>query len=103
MRRWVWVLAITMLVAGRTAAHAQKPTAGWVRSDLKPVTQPELAGGLLILYVAAGGGLQVEGLDPKTGKTLWRDNASTGAVTAGVPPAVGVAGSTVVFLSLIHI
>jgi outer membrane protein assembly factor BamB len=46
-----------------------------------------------------GGGIQVVGLDPKTGKTVWRDNASPGDTTAGVEPALGVVGSTVSFLS----
>jgi PQQ-like domain len=75
-----------------------KPAAGWVRSDLRPVTQPESAGGVLVLYVEAGGGLEVAGLDPKTGRTLWRDSASPGATTPGVAPVLGVAGSTVAFL-----
>jgi hypothetical protein len=63
------------------------------------VTQPEPAGGLLVLYVEAGGGLQVVALDPKTGRTRWHDSASPGQITPGVTPAVGVAGSTVAFLS----
>jgi hypothetical protein len=72
---------------------------GWVRSDLKPITQPESAGGVLVLYVQAGGGLAAAALDPKTGRTVWQQNASPGNITPGVVPALGVAGSTVTFLS----
>jgi outer membrane protein assembly factor BamB len=113
VRRWLWLSAIAVLVAGctggtshapaaptgTTSVHAQRPTVGWVRSDLKPVTQPESAGGLVVLYVEAGGGLQVAALDPKTGRTVWHDRASPGDITPGVAPALGVAGSTVAFLS----
>ena len=102
IRRWLWLSVVAVLVAGCSGggSHSSaKPTAGWVRSDLKPVTQPELAGGLVVLYVAAGGGLQVVALDPKTGRTLWHDRASPGSTTPGVAPVLGVAGSTVAFLS----
>ena len=101
------IAALIVIAAGGTvyalarhtaSVHAQKPTVGWVRSDLKPVTQPELAGGVLVFYVEAGGGLQVAALDPMTGRTVWHDSASPGDTTPGVPPALGVAGSTVVFL-----
>jgi outer membrane protein assembly factor BamB len=112
MRRWLWLSAAAVLVAGCTSGnshsstapastasvHAQKPAAGWVRSDLKPVTQPESAGGVLVLYIEAGGGLQVAALDQKTGRTVWHDSASPGNSTPGVPPVLGVVGSTVAFL-----
>ena len=101
VRRWLWLPAVAVLVAGCSGggSHpAAKPTAGWVRSDLKPVTQPELAGGLLVLYAEAGGGLQVDALDPKTGKTVWHDSASPGHTTPGVVPVLGVVGSIVAFL-----
>lgn len=112
IKRWPWLPAIVVLVAGCTSGsshsstapasmasvHAQKPAAGWVRSDLKPVTQPESAGGVLVLYIEAGGGLQVAALDPKTGRTVWHDSASPGDTTAGVAPALGVVGSIVAFL-----
>ena len=71
------IAALIAIAAGGTvyalarhtaSVHAQKPTVGWVRSDLKPVTQPELAGGVLVFYVEAGGGLQVAALDPMTGE-----------------------------------
>lgn len=97
-RRRLWLSAIAILVAScGTSVHSQKPI-GWVRSDLKPVSQPVLAGGRLVLYVEAGGGLQVVALDPQTGRTLWHDAASPGRVTAGVTPLLGVAGSIVTFL-----
>ena len=118
MRRRPWLAAVSLLAVGcsgagghssaatsgsagakpsATPAHA-KPPAGWAR-DLTPVTMPQLAGGRLVFYAEGGGGIQVVGLDPKTGKTVWRDNASPGDTTPGVSPALGVAGSTVAFLS----
>ncbi len=115
--RRLWLGAVSLLVVGcgagghpsaaslsatgaktsTTPAHA-KP-AGWVRTDLTPVSPPQLAGGRLVLYVEGGGGIQVVGLDPKTGKTVWRDDASPGDTTPGVTARLGVAGSTVAFLS----
>jgi outer membrane protein assembly factor BamB len=89
-------LSATGAKTSATPAHA-KP-AGWVRTDLTPVSPPQLAGGRLVLYAEGGGGIQVVGLDPKTGKTVWRDNASPGDTTPGVSARLGVAGSTVVFL-----
>jgi outer membrane protein assembly factor BamB len=105
IRRWLWLSAIAVLVAGCSGASSHsstKPTAGWVRSDVRPVTQPESAGGVLVLYVEAGGGLEVAALDPKTGRTLWHDSASPGDTTPGVAPALGVAGATVAFLRPVH-
>ncbi|HET6187827.1 MAG TPA: PQQ-binding-like beta-propeller repeat protein [Trebonia sp.] len=119
MRRRLWFAAASLLVVGcsgagghssaatsgsagakpsATPAHA-KPPAGWARTDLTPVTMPQLAGGRLVFYAEGGGGIQVVGLDPNTGKTVWRDNASPGDTTPGVSPTLGVAGSTVAFLS----
>jgi outer membrane protein assembly factor BamB len=72
--------------------------AGWVRTDLVPLSPPQLAGGHLVLYVEGDGGIEVVGLDPKTGKTAWHDDASPGATAPGVEPALGVAGSTVAIL-----
>jgi hypothetical protein len=103
-RRWLWLPTIAVLAAGCSAGSShstaqtstksptEKPAVGWVRSDLKPVTQPESADGLLVLYVQAGGGLQVDALDPKTDQTVWHDSASPGGITPGVPPVLGVAG-----------
>jgi outer membrane protein assembly factor BamB len=97
-RRRLWLSAVIVLVAGcGTPVYAQKPT-GWIRSDLKPVSQPVLANGHLVLYVEAGGGLEVVALDPLTGRTLWHDTASPGYTAPGVSPALGVAGSIVTFL-----
>jgi outer membrane protein assembly factor BamB len=61
-----------------------------VRSDLKPLTQPIVAGGLFVLYVAAPGGLGVTGLDPASGRTVWQVAASRAHTTAGVAPSLDV-------------
>jgi hypothetical protein len=55
----------------------------------------------LVLYIEGGGGIQVAGLDPLTGKTLWHEDASPGDTTGGVAPNLAVSGSTVAFLSAI--
>jgi hypothetical protein len=75
--RWRW-----------SGGDQAKPPAGWARTDLTPVTMPQLAGGRLVFSAEGGGGIQVVGLDPKTGKTVWRDNASPGDTTAGVSPTL---------------
>lgn len=114
-RRWLLLFPLAVLIAGCSGGGSKSATVttttattlggpvkaavGWVRSDLKPVTQPEPAGPGLVLYVQAGGGLEVVALDAKTGRTLWQKNASPGAITPGVVAAVGVAGSVVAFLS----
>ena len=116
IRRRLWLAAVAVLVAGcsgagghssvktsATPAHTTpvhtKPLVGWDRIDLTPLSMPQLAGGRLVLYAEGGGGIQVLGLDPKTGKTVWRDNASPGDTAPGVAPVLGVAGSVVAFLS----
>lgn len=115
-RRWLLPFLLLVLVSAcsgggsksgvsvtttSTALSSSLParTAGWIRSDLKPVSQPEPAGGSLVLYVQAGSGLQVVALDPETGRTMWQQDASPGNITPGVTPAVGVVGSTVTFLT----
>lgn len=74
IRRWLLLFSVLVLAAAcsgggsksesarsttTTGSSSTVPagTSGWVRSDLKPVTQPEPAGGVLVLYVQAGGGL----------------------------------------------
>jgi outer membrane protein assembly factor BamB len=113
IRRGLWLAVVPLLVIGCSNAGGQssavskaratpahtKPPAGWVRTDLTPLTLPQLAGGRLVLYIEGGGGIQVVGLDPLTGKTVWRENASPGNTAPGVAPTLGVAGSTVAFLS----
>ena len=118
MSRRLWAAAVSLLVVGCSGAGGHSPAAtpsatgakpgaklahakpaGWARTDLTPVTMPQLAGGRLVFYAEGGGGIQVVGLDLKTGKTVWRDNASPGDTTPGVSPLLGVAGSTVAFLS----
>jgi outer membrane protein assembly factor BamB len=60
---------------------------------------PQLAGGRLVLYVEGGGGIQVVGLNPLTGKTVWRESASPGNTAPGVAPTLAASGSTVAFMS----
>jgi hypothetical protein len=69
----------------------------WVRSDLKPVSQPYTAGGLFIVYVAVKSGLEVDGLDPMTGRTVWQDPASPADVTPALAPGLAQFDTGVVF------
>src|SRR5258708_4180379 len=71
---------------------------GWIRTDLKPVSQPYRAGDRFVLYVAGPAGLQVVGLDAKTGTTVWKADASASGVTQGVAPTFAIDGTSVVFL-----
>jgi PQQ-like domain len=111
IRRRLWLAAVPLLLVGCSSAggHSsaspgaatahKKPPTGWARTDLVPLSMPQLAGGRLVLYAEGGDGIQLIGLDPETGKTVWRDNASPGATTAGVNPVLGVVGSTVAIFS----
>ena len=112
IRRGLWLAVVPLLVIGCSSAGGQstadktsaapahtRPPSGWVRPDLTPLTMPQLAGGRLVLYIEGGGGIQVAGLDPLTGKTVWRQDASPGNTPPSLAPKLGVAGSTVVFLS----
>jgi hypothetical protein len=71
---------------------------GWTRSDLTPVSQPEVSGARFVLYTAIQGSLEVIALDPATGRTSWELPASSGFITAGLSPVLGVFGDTVTFL-----
>lgn len=97
------MLCVLTLTVAACSGSSSKPTAaptgrGWVRSDLKPVSQPYLAGGHFVLYVQGSAGLDVVGLDAKTGRTAWKIDASASGVTKGVSPTFAIDGNRVVFL-----
>jgi PQQ-like domain len=91
--------AVVALAATAAAASAQAPPAGWQRTDLRPVTQPVAAGGLLVMYASQGGGLRVVAVDPGTGRTVWAQLASPSDITPGETPSLLVRGDTVVYLA----
>ena len=70
---------------------------GWVRTDLRPVTQPVAVGCDFVLYDTSGGVLRVVALDAATGRTAWRIDASASGVTPGVSPTLAVAAGVVTF------
>jgi outer membrane protein assembly factor BamB len=92
------VVALAACSGSSSKSPAAAAGAGWARTDLKPVSQPYLAGGRFVLYVAGTTGLQVVALDPKTGRTVWTRAASASGVTQGVAPTFAVDGNFVVFL-----
>ena len=104
---FAFAVALLLAVPGdgagaRVAAQAQGAAAaggGWMRSDLRPVTQPAPVAGRLVLYVAAGGGLRLIAVSARSGATFWTRAASTSAVAPGSPPALAVVGETVFYLS----
>ena len=104
MRRTIPVLifAIAIATAGCSGSSSKSsptpPTSGWVRTDLKPVSQPYRAGGRFVLYVQGSAGLDVVALDSKTGRTVWKIDASASGVTQGVFPTLAINGNRVVFL-----
>ncbi len=102
MRRRIACLCCAVVLAG-CSGSSSKPSAtvagpGWVRADLKPVSQPYRAGGRFVLYVQGSAGLDIVGLDPKTGSTAWKLDASASGVTQGVTPTFAIDGNRVVFL-----
>ncbi len=72
----------------------------WERPDLKPVSEPALAGDLFVVYVAVPSGLSMISLDPDTGRTVWQmevSRARTGPRTSS--PVAVVAGNVIIFRS----
>jgi len=88
-------------IAGCSANAPSGQTSGWSRTDLKPVSQPVALGGTFVLYVAAHGGLDLIGLDPHSGRTLWQDVASPSVITPGVAPELLVLGDHVIYPKLV--
>ena len=97
----VWTVATAAAAAALAlpaAARAQAP-AGWQRTDLRPMTQPALAGGLFVMYASAAGGLELIAVNPATGGTAWSHPASPAETTQGQAPTVTLVGDDVVFLA----
>jgi hypothetical protein len=91
------ILLAGLLLIGiwyESRGHARSGAA-WTRGDLHPVTQTAAVGGRYVLYVAAGGFLQVVALDAGTGSTVWWDeasNAGSGRELAAVPLSASIGG-----------
>jgi hypothetical protein len=94
-----YIAAVATVAAVLAAGAPAAPAAGWQRLDLRPVTQPAPAGGLFVLAVAHGGGIEIVGLDAATGTTVWTRPASTSDVTPGVSPVLVMAGGKVIYLA----
>jgi outer membrane protein assembly factor BamB len=88
------VVAITSGGAGRALPRA----GGWSRDDLRPITQPAPIGGRLVLYVAGGGGMQIVGLDARSGATVWAHAASPSLVAPGQSPVLVTLSGLVIYL-----
>jgi outer membrane protein assembly factor BamB len=98
MRAVVMVVGVIVLCSlAARPAWAQSP--GWTRMDLRPVSQPVVAGDRAVLYLAAGGGLRVVGLDLATGATVWSRDATTSDMAPGEEPGLAVMGGKVIFLA----
>jgi hypothetical protein len=67
--------------------------------DLRPVSQPVVAGDRAVLYVAASGGLRVVALDLATGTTVWSRDATTSDMAPGEEPELAVMGDEVIYLA----
>ena len=102
MRLRIALMCCAVALAGCSGGGSKPPAtatgAGWVRTDLKPVSQPYIAGGRFVVYVQGSAGLDIVGLDPKTGRTAWKLDASASGVTQGVAPIFAIDGNRVVFL-----
>src|SRR3954470_3308695 len=86
-----------MLAAALAAASLLAP--GWARTDLKPVTQPEVVGDRIVLLVAGHQGLHVVGLDAAGGRTVWSHPATTSDLTPGEAPDLAINGTDVIYLA----
>ncbi|NNN22489.1 MAG: hypothetical protein HKL80_10885, partial [Acidimicrobiales bacterium] len=104
-RNWVIRLFIVVLAVAsgcsttttsKLTTNSSSPQNGnpiWVRSDIEPVSQPIEAGGQFVAYIVANGNLELVGLNPETGVTDWRIDASASNITPGVTPVlVSIAG-----------
>lgn len=87
----------TTSTTGGAAAHCSTATHGhgWVRSDLRPVSQPFVAGCNFVVYDASGGALRVVALDAANGRTMWQARVTASGITPGVTPTLAVVGDTV--------
>src|SRR4051794_27917062 len=88
-----------MLAAALATASLIVSAPGWTRPDLKPVTQPVVAGDRAVLYVAADKGLRLLSLDTASGRTVWSVRASASEVTPGEAPSLLVAGSAAIYMA----
>jgi outer membrane protein assembly factor BamB len=73
-------------------------SAGWSRTDLRPVTQPAAIGDRLLLYAANAGRLSVVALDARSGSTVWSEAAFPSFITQGVPPFLTVLRKKVIYV-----
>ncbi len=69
----------------------------WSSTDLRPLGQPVVAAGVPVGLVTEGRKLFLIGIDPATGRQLWKQEASPSAVTPGIPVSVDVIGDRVVY------
>ncbi len=92
-------LALAAALSLICATRASAQTAGWTRPDLKPVSQPVVAGDRVVVYVAADKGLRLLGLDAASGRTVWSVRASASDITPGVAPTLMVAGGAAIYLA----
>ncbi|MDQ6928382.1 MAG: PQQ-like beta-propeller repeat protein [Actinomycetota bacterium] len=53
------------------------------------------------MFVSAGGDLQIVGLNPNGGKTVWHDTVSPGDITPGVSPELPVIAGDVIYLKAV--
>lgn len=95
IERFVLATAVIVAAGGSGTAASQTPVrqvpgGGWVRSDLRPLSQPVSVNGVVIVYVKGPGGLTIMGVNGRTGTTLWDHPASPGDITPGVAPQVAV-------------
>src|SRR3954453_17596432 len=96
MRR---TLALAAALTLTCAAGASAQTPGWTRPDLKPVSQPVVAGDRVVLYVAADKGMRMLGLDAASGRTVWSVRASASEITPGEAPSLLVAGGAAIYFT----
>lgn len=88
------VLSAVLAVGAGAAGHA----GAWHRADLRPVTQPSVVAGRVVVYAEVDRQLRLLALSARTGRTLWSQAASPSYVTPGVAPEVASIDGVVVYL-----
>jgi outer membrane protein assembly factor BamB len=84
--------------SGSSPVDSAAAVKAWSRPDLTPVGQPVSVAGVAVGYVTDNTDLYLVGIDPATGNTLWKQNASPGEVTPGIGISPSVVGDKVAYL-----
>jgi hypothetical protein len=97
--------ALMLLAAACTSSPAPKPgptpprpVLAWTHGELEPIGQFWTFGRVVAGYATEGRELRLVALDPTSGRQLWRQPASLGAIVPGVPAGVAEVDGRIAYL-----